>query len=203
VALSREAGVDGAAVARDVGTRLGWPVYDNELLQRIAQDMGVRTSLLESVDERRVSWLEEAFGSFMEVPRISESTYVQHLVKTILALGAHGDCVIVGRGAPHILPPESALRVRLVAPLKDRISAVSRGQQISPEEAIRRLETIDRERNAFVQEHFFKDPADLRNYDLILNFGRFGIPGCAELIVDGVRYLQGHGTARAEAVPAR
>src|SRR5262249_43681216 len=36
IALSREAGTYGAAIARAVADRLGWPVYDSELLQRIS-----------------------------------------------------------------------------------------------------------------------------------------------------------------------
>jgi hypothetical protein len=36
IALSREAGTYGAAIAREAAVRLGWPVYDRELLQRIA-----------------------------------------------------------------------------------------------------------------------------------------------------------------------
>src|SRR6478672_12694127 len=61
IALSREAGTQGAAVGREVGARLGWQVYDHELLERIALDLGVRTILLDRVDERRKSWLKESF----------------------------------------------------------------------------------------------------------------------------------------------
>ena len=37
------------------GRRLQWPVYDHALLEQIAKDLGVRTNLVESVDERRKS----------------------------------------------------------------------------------------------------------------------------------------------------
>src|SRR6516225_6675923 len=60
IALSREAGTPASAVAQEVGRLLGWQVYDRQLLEEIAQDMGLRTNLLESVDERRQSWLTEA-----------------------------------------------------------------------------------------------------------------------------------------------
>src|SRR5262245_4303234 len=73
ITLSREAGTQGTATAHEVGERLGWQVYDYELLERIAQDMGVRSSLLESVDERRMYWLKEAFESLLGVPFVSES----------------------------------------------------------------------------------------------------------------------------------
>jgi len=34
IAISRQAGSSGADIARAVGARLGWPVYDHELLTR-------------------------------------------------------------------------------------------------------------------------------------------------------------------------
>src|SRR5262245_60312859 len=59
ITLAREAGTQGTAVAHEVGKRLGWNVYDHELLERIAQDKGLRTDLLESVDERHSGWIKE------------------------------------------------------------------------------------------------------------------------------------------------
>jgi hypothetical protein len=107
-------------------------VYDHELLQWIAQEMHVRTSLLQSVDERRQSWPLETAEAFLTASResdsqamVSESGYVRHLVQTVLALGVHGECVIVGRGAAFILPAETTLRVRLVAPVKQRIATLA------------------------------------------------------------------------------
>jgi hypothetical protein len=52
IAISREAGAEGAAIGAAIGSLLGWPVYNDELLERIAQDMGVQKSLLDSVDEK-------------------------------------------------------------------------------------------------------------------------------------------------------
>src|SRR5437879_1034407 len=42
IAISREAGTRGPAVARAVAERLGWQVYDNELLALVARDLHVR-----------------------------------------------------------------------------------------------------------------------------------------------------------------
>src|SRR4051794_5712812 len=55
IALTRESGANGPLVARAIGKRLGWPVYDRELLERVAEEMGLRADLLESVDEKRKS----------------------------------------------------------------------------------------------------------------------------------------------------
>ena len=191
VALSREAGTQGTAVGHEVGTRLGWPVYDHELLERISKDMGVRTSLLESIDEQRISWLREAFESLFTVPIVSDLAYVHHLAKTILALGAEGKCIIVGRGSAFILPAETTLRVHLMAPREARLVMLGQLRGISHEEAARQLDTIDRERQRFVREYFHKDPSDLRHFHLVLDVARFGVSGCAELIVAALDCLKG------------
>jgi hypothetical protein len=173
-----------------VASRLGWHVYDHELLERIAEDMGVRTTLLESVDERQQGWLLETVEAFLSAPAesewtplVSEGAYVRHLVETVLALGAHGECVIVGRGAAFILPAETTLRVRLVAAPKERARVLAEQFGLPGPEAARRLRAIDRERSDFVRDHFLKDPDDPRNYDLVLNTSRFSAAEGAELIV--------------------
>jgi cytidylate kinase len=190
VALAREAGTQGTAVAHEVGRRLGWNVYDHELLEKIAREMGLRTNLLESVDERKVSWLQEALENFMAVPMVSESAYVRHLIETVLALGSLGRCVIVGRGAAHVLPIETTLRVRLVAPLKDRVAAVAKALHLSHEEALKQVEDRDRAGVRFIRDHFLRDPTDPHNYDLIVNAARFSTAECADLIIDSLHRLQ-------------
>lgn len=196
IALSREAGTPGTSVAREVGARLGWPVYDHELLQRIAQEMGLRVRLLESVDERRQSWLRECVEAFASAPMegkgdyVSEGAFVRHLVETVLSLGAHGQCVIVGRGAPLLLAPETTLRVRLVGLLADRVTVLSRRHGLTRKEAERRVQEVERERVRFIREHFQKDPTEPAYYDLFLNTSRWSIAECAELIIQALHGLQ-------------
>jgi cytidylate kinase len=192
IALSREAGTNASSLAREIGKRLGWEVYDRELLERIAGEMGLRANLLEAVDERRVSWFLAQVQSWGGVPTVTEGAYVQHLIEVILSLGSKGECVIVGRGAPHILPPQTTLAVRLVAPLARRIELVQARRQVSADEAARWITETDRMREAFVHEHFHKDTTDVHNYDLVLNQGRFSIEECADIVVGAVRVLQSH-----------
>lgn len=183
IALSREAGTPGSAVAHEVGRRLGWPVFDHELLERIAEEMHLRPSLLRQVDERPVNWLVERLGTFMAQPEVSEPAFVEHLIAVLLGLSAHGRCVVVGRGSVHLLSGERTLRVRLAAPLRDRIEAHQHQNGISYEEAAHQVATIDRERTAFAQKHFRADPTDPTHYDLLLNSSRFSLVQLAELII--------------------
>ena len=117
IAISRDSGANGHLIARAVGARLNWPVYDQELLRRIADDMGLPARMLESLDEKRTNWLQESVAGFItSVLTVDSGAYVHHLVETLFTLAAQGDCVILGRGAAQVLPAKTTLRVRLIGP---------------------------------------------------------------------------------------
>jgi cytidylate kinase len=198
IAIARQAGTPGTSVAQEVGRRLGWTVYDRELLEHIAKEHGLRLSLLESVDEKPQGWMRQSFQSLFGVPTLSEHSYMKHVVETILSLGKLGHCVLVGRGAPHILPDASTLRVRLVGPLESRVEAYQRRYNLSAQEAARKVDTIDRDRAAFVKEHFRQDLHDPTFYDLVLNTGRWSVEECGELIAAAARRLEGRSANQGE-----
>jgi cytidylate kinase len=189
IAIAREAGSAASAVAHEVGAHLGWAVYDHELLQRIAEETGQRVKLLESLDERRQSWLEECMENFSSAPTIGENAYVRHLVVTLLSLAAQGHCIIVGRGSALILPEQTTLRVLLIGNLDDRIDVVSRRLNMPRQKAARWVRDKDHERTRFIQDHFQKDPKDPHWFDLIVNMSRWSIPESAALIVDAYQRM--------------
>jgi cytidylate kinase len=190
IAISREAGASGSAVAAKLGERLGWPVYDRELLRHIAESLGMNTRHLESVDEKRPNWLMNYLEAFAAERDVSVGAYLYGLSKAVLSLAAHGKCIFVGRGVAQFLPAESTVRVRLVAPLEHRIAVVQKRHGVSREEAARRVASTDLDRTTFVREHFHKDPNDPALYDLVLNTGRFTVEETAEMIEQALHRLQ-------------
>ena len=190
IAITREAGTDGAAIAQEIGKKLGWQVYDRELVEMIARDMGLHAGLLDSVDERRRGWLVECAEGFSSAKDASESRYVRHLVETLLSLGTHGNCVIVGRAAAQVLPVESTLRVRLVGLLEDRINHARHKLGLTHDAAERWVKDTDNERVQFVKSHFSKDPRDAEQCDLVLNTSRWTVADCAEIIIQSLRLAE-------------
>jgi cytidylate kinase len=190
IALARQMGTPGTLVSREVGRRLGWPVYDHELLERMAGEMGLRVNALESFDERRQNWLHVMLEGWGQVPTINESWYTRQLVETVVHLGASGQCIIVGRGAGHILPPATTLRVRLIGRLEDRIAFLAKRDGISNHEAAQKIENTDRERLQFVRTHFQQDVTDPLNYDLLLNMSRWTVAEAGESMVTAVKQLE-------------
>lgn len=190
ISISREAGAGGITVAREVGRRLNWPVYDQELMESLAKDLNVDVVYLEDYDERRGNALVDSLRAFASAATVSEVTYFRRLVRMLEALGARGEAVIVGRGSSFILPPESTLRVRIVASRDDRVAFIARERELSASNAARFIDTKDHDRLKFIKDHFHKDPADPLHYDLILNRSRFSIDEAAELVIEALQRMQ-------------
>ena len=105
----------------------------------------------------------------------------------VLALGAQGEVILIGRGAGCILPSASTLHVRIVAPLADRIAYMSEWLRLTVEEATAQVELRDRRRAEFIATHFHRQPSDIYQYDLLLNSTLLGEELCAELIAQAAR----------------
>jgi cytidylate kinase len=183
IAISRQAGARGTSIAQDVGRRLGWPVLDHELLEQMATEMHVNVRLLDHVDEQHVPWMVERLEAFSSIPYVSESAYVRQLLETILSIGARGQCVIVGRGASHILPPPLVIRVRLIGEFADRAQAIMRETSTTLEDAERQVKALDQRRVAFIKNHFHCDPTAPESYDLVLNTSRLEVETCSQIII--------------------
>lgn len=202
ITISRETGALGNTVANEIGKRLDWPVYDKNILEKIAEGLGKPTSRLENVDERPTSWLEDRLTAMMLKDHVPADAYLRHLTAVVAALGAAGACVIVGRGANFVLPAETTLRVRLVAEEKDRDAVVASRLGLSPAEAAEWVKTTERERCEFIRRAFRCDANDAHYYDLVLNTSRLTVPETAELIIETLRRLERRGAAKEPAEKA-
>jgi hypothetical protein len=65
VTVSREKGAGGNAVAKLVGKRLGWQVFDNEIVDEIAKKAHIRRQLIESLDERDQATIQDMIGQLL------------------------------------------------------------------------------------------------------------------------------------------
>lgn len=183
ISISREVGALGKSVAQELGKRLGWSVYDKELLEVIADQLKAPESALHSMDERVVSWVEEFAACLGDSKAISPYTYLKYLIATLRGMAEIGHCIVVGRGANFVLPRESTLSVRLVADLPHRVGVIRERMNLTETAARAYIEKTEPQRERFVRDSFGKDPNDPHHYDLILNTTRASVEDCADVIV--------------------
>jgi hypothetical protein len=187
VALSREAGARGGTIGRRAGRKLGWQVYDQELLEYMAQDPTVSQGMTAALKPEGAAWVEAHLGRLQREHNLGQNPPVLNLARVVLALGAQGGCVLIGRGAGCILPPESTLHVRVVAALQERVAYMAQWLRLTAEEAAERVRLRDQRRGEFVEAHFLRQPGDVYQYDLLLNSGLLGEDVCADLIARAAR----------------
>jgi len=189
--ISREKGSGGLKVAEIVGSHLGWPVFDRQIVEEIGRQAHVREQLVESLDERARGILDDLIREMLLKDEMVTDSYFHNLKKVILMLGHQGDVVIVGRGAEFVLPGEFGLRIRLVAPLAVRIERIRELLGLSLEAAREDVLKTDRERAEFVRRHFARQVGGHLNYDLVINTGAFGIELAAEMVLAALGHKLG------------
>jgi cytidylate kinase len=187
LAISREAGADAGALARAVAARCGWKVLDDELLDYIAEHEHLSRLALEFVDERAVSWFHEMFGKWLEQHLVSQAEYVSRLGKILLLAAQHESAVFVGRGARFILPRELGFAVRIIAPLKQRVTSIMERKQCTEREAKDFVETTDRDREQFIRRYFHHEVSDPHLYDLVVNLADIPRDDAVELIASATK----------------
>ena len=195
IAGSRAVGAGGAAgagIANVLGARLGWPVFNKEILHAMAADDPTRERLYNSMDERDLSWLEESLRSLME-SSFKKNDYFHRLTATVLALARQGPAVFRGRAADLILPQDRGFRVRLAASRQHCIKSYAEHHGIDLEQARTEVERIETERADFVRNHFGIDAAEQSRHDLIINLDRFSADQAVELILAGLN-MRGTGS---------
>lgn len=187
IAFSRECGARGGTIGRRVGRKLDWPVYDQELLEYMAQDTVVRQGLLENLTPVATEWIEEHLQQLLREQNISQHPSIQNLARVVLALAAQGEAVLIGRGAGFILPRDSTLHVRMIAPLEHRIGYMSEWLRLTRDEAADKVRLSDSRRNEYINTHFHRNPDDVHQYDMLLNASFLGEDLCAGLIAQAAR----------------
>jgi cytidylate kinase len=195
VTVSREVGALGSAVGAEVARRLSYPLYDRQILDKVAEEMRRPTFHLEAVDERRVGWLENALSSLLSDYHVDADAYLKYLIGTVRGLALSGPGVFVGRGATWILPAATNLRVRLVADRADRVRNMAQRLGCSEREAASWVERTEQDRGQFARRHFNVDPDDPHHYDLCLNVSRLSVGDCADLSVEALRRFEARGPA--------
>ncbi len=188
VTISRQAGGGGLTLARALGKRIGWEVYDREILNYMANDDGIQKKIYELADEHSEGYFESILKSLGFEGHTPGADYFRKLVGSINAVAHAGHAIFVGRGAGFMLPAERGLGVRVIA--EQKVRCERRAQQVgcSLEEAADMVRKQDADRDEFVRSHFRLDPALPEHYDVVVNTGSLSTEAAVEILVAGLEH---------------
>lgn len=101
---------------------------------------------------------------------------------------AEKPCIILGRCASEILKDQSnVFNIYVCAEKEDRVSRIMERDQLSREEALKRIEETDAEREKYYNQHTGRIWGDVSDYHIILDTSQWGIDNCADVLM---RYFE-------------
>jgi cytidylate kinase len=139
------------------------------------------------LDEHDRSALEMNLRELMTGKIFNHDKYIRELSEAVKGCALNGGVVILGRGANYILNRPYVYRVRLVAPLDDRIKILMQTEGMSGKDAGHEIEVVDRERKNYVERYFKHDINDPAEYDMVINTTTHNMNGMAKAVMEAMK----------------
>ena len=200
ITVSRMYGSAGSEVAERVARRLGWALFDDTMIDAIAERSGLTRAEVSAQDERVPSLVERiasalSLGSPEIMPPVpagpiesTEERIVDVTRGVIEETLQAGPAVFVGRGAQCLLAERSdALHVFCFAPRAALRRYAMEKFAVDAAEAERRVADMNRQREQYVKRHWNRNWLAHENYHLCINTSWLGTEGAAELVVEAAR----------------
>jgi cytidylate kinase len=200
ITISRMYGSGGSEVAERVAENLGWPLFDNAMIDAVAERSGLTRAEVSEQDERVPSMVERlasalSLGSPEVMPPVpsgpmetTEERVVDVTRRVIEEAVQTGPAVFVGRGAQCLLAERSdALHVFCFAPKTALRQYVMEKFSLRAEEAEKQVADMNKQREQYVKRHWHRNWLAHENYHLCLNTGWLGLDGAAKLVIEAAR----------------
>lgn len=201
ITIEREYGCGAPAIAAQLADHLGWKLWDHLLTEEIARLASVDEAAVKRCDERMDSRLHRLAKSFWRGSYERNSAALGSQVfdadcmlpimqEAMNKIAQEGHAVIVGRGAPYFLRENpDAFHVFLFAPRSEKIRRVM-AEGHGEEEAGEMVDSVDRERMAYVKHYFNADWPTRSLYHLMINTA-VGNDPVVQTILDTMRLVEG------------
>jgi len=210
ITIEREYGCGGGAIARQLAEHLGWELWDRRLTEEIARLANVDCSAVSRCDERvdsRFHRLAKAFwrGSYERSARLEGQVFdadcmVSMMEQIAPRIAREGNAVVVGRGAPFFLREQpDTFHVFLYAPREEKIRRLML-DGASKSDAEEAVDSVDRERIAFVKHYFGADWPTRSLYHVMINTA-VGDESVIDTILHTMHLDEGHPKATAYELP--
>lgn len=183
ITVSREPGSGGKPIAKRLASLTGFAYYGREMVEKVAKSSRLRSELLQSIDEKSRTGIQDIVHSLFNPDYVSDVQYIKRLVDVMLSLSERGDVILVGRGVNFVTSSTRGLHVRVSAPYPVRVERAVKYERISERRAQERIQKIDADRRSFITQYFGENISDANYYDLVINTTNFSIEDATKVVM--------------------
>lgn len=214
VTISRQFGSGGSSIGKIVARESGLLYLDSEILNEVAERLGVNIEQVASQDEQTAGTARHIlealhahtpfhlnYGTLFNPPagktpvQSQELAYFRLTQQVVLELATKGDVVIIGRGSQFLLHgAPRTLHIYIFAPLPYRIENVMKHLHLTRTQAVELIERRDGEHENYLRHHYGADGTQPGLYHLLINTGLFSFELAAHLIEQALPVVREIGT---------
>jgi len=183
ITIGREFGAEGHEIGSELAERIGFGLYDKDMLAMAAEKSGIDVKVLAPADE---SYYGHALSPYLTIGRLSPSMgdkLFQLQTEIIRDLAVKGSCIIIGRLADYILRDNpNCIRVFIYAPFEKRAEIIKNKHGISEGEAKKLVKKMDAARREYYTYYSNGRWDRKEGKDILLNRATFGVKGCVDIL---------------------
>ncbi len=186
ITINRELGSGGRTVGRKLAEKLGVPFYDKAPNHVFEQKFHLSVDEIEKLKGRSHIWwtdfkrivgsgeaLNDAKYYVTNVGDEPELLATEEIFKVeteiLKGLAEKESCVIAGRSGFHVFRTHpNHLNILIQASIPFRVARVVREQELTPDEALQTIETVDKMRENYVNRYTGSSRYDAHNYSLVI-----------------------------------
>lgn len=194
ITISRQFGSGGHTLGQMVAEKLGIPLYDKVLVEKVAEEAGFVPKFVEDNSEHAPG---KSIFSYAFAPQgipgvmngMSTGDYLWNIqCKTILKLADEGPCVFVGRNSDYVLKDrKDTLNVFVYANMETKAKRVLERYGETDKSVETRITEKDKRRSVNYQHYTGRTWGAAENYDICFNTGFISLEDAANIIVELAR----------------
>ena len=149
ITINRELGSGGRTVGRKLAEKLNVPFYDKALINAL---------------EKKYHLTVE------EIERLTTDDMFKAEVEILKGIAEDESCIVAGRSGFFVFRKHpNHLSILIQASMDFRVARVARKKNITPEEATKIINKVDKMRENYVNKYTKCSRYDARNYDLVIS----------------------------------
>lgn len=182
ITIARDFGAEGHEIGKMLSTRLGIPLYDNELLVRSASRSGDSVDKMAAYDEQMAAEFMAFLPDRVDSRTLSDKLF-RNMSQVILDLGATQSCIIEGRLSDYLLRHNpNHIAVLVTAPFEDRVEIVRKKRGLNKKQGAKLVRDMQKARELFYKRYSAGKWKMSDGKDLVVNRAKLGREGCVDVI---------------------
>lgn len=183
ITIGREFGAEGHEIGKELAARIGFELYDKDMLAIAAEKSGIDIKVLAPADE---TFYGHMLSPYLTIGKLSPSTgdkLFRLQTDIIHDLAAKGSCIIVGRLADYILKDNpNCIKAFIYAPFEERVEIIKNKHGIKEAEAKKLVKKMDAARRDYYTYYSNGKWDRKEGKDILLNRAAFGVSGCVDIL---------------------